>query len=299
MYRRPKKLLFFVSFCLGSFFLSNQASARFVVAALQEETRLKIKENSPLMEEEELYFEEETLSPEISAEEADEETMPLPEIPQIKEEEIREELFKMGKELSEVEDVKANGYKMGPDDVIKVSVLRHTEFSGEFLVEPNGFISLPYLDPVKAEGLSKYELKEKLEGILSQFIESPKVDVRILEYNSQAVYVVGAVNHPGKYSTQGKKFTVRDAIVAAGMPIHGASLRYAYVFSTKDPNQPKRTIKLYNVIYRGKVEQDIELKPGDIVYVRSTVISKLGIFLDQLLNPVERATTIRDIERSY
>lgn len=293
-----KKTFLYSLILLGLLVFSYQlALAKYVVAEriTDEESRLILEEKFPAQAPE---------TPEVEETEMKE---PVEE-PAIEEETLEPELEKgvefgtTGEEVEipkkEVEEVKNNGYKLAADDVIQVQVLRHPEFSGKFMVEPNGYISLPYLDPVKAEGLTKYQLRDKLMEILSEFIEVPRVDVRILEYNSQVIYVVGAVAKPGRYSTGGKKMTVRDAIVAAGLPIQGASLRYAYIFSP-DPSQPKKAVKLYNLLYRGKMKYNIELNPGDIVYVRSTVISKLGLFLDQLLNPVQRATAIKYIEEAY
>ncbi|MEA3369483.1 MAG: polysaccharide biosynthesis/export family protein [Candidatus Ratteibacteria bacterium] len=221
------------------------------------------------------------------------------ELPLIEEEVIELPVVEeRDKDSAEVKAVKNDSYSLGPDDIIRVSVLRHPEFSGDFRIEPNGYVCLPYLDPIKAEGLSKFQLRDKLAAFLSGFIEKPSVDVRIIEYNSQFIYVIGAVARPGRYSTQGKKMTVRDAITASGMPTRGASLRFAYIFSP-DPNIPKKTVKLYDLLYRGKMEDNLIIKPGEIVYVRSTVISKLGIFLDQLLNPLQRATAINDIQDIY
>ncbi len=66
-----------------------------------------------------------------------------------------------------------------------------------------------------------------------------------------------------------------------------------------EPDIPKKAVKLYDLLYRGKMEDNVIIQPGEIVYVRSTVISKLGIFLDQLLNPLQKATTIKDIQDIY
>lgn len=222
----------------------------------------------------------------------------VPEIPAVEEE--GESLLPEAPdfEQKEVDAIKNNGYKLGPDDVVQISILRHPEFSGEFMVDPHGYLSIPYIDPIKADGLTKYELRDKLKMVLAEYIQSPNVDVKIIGYNSQAVYVVGAVGRQGKYSTRGKKMTVREAIIAAGMPNAGAALRYAYVFSP-DPKEPKKVIRLYDVIYRGKEKYNIEIKPGSILYVRSTLISKLGSYLDQLFSAVEKPALMRDIQETY
>jgi len=315
-----RQAAYFISSMAVAIFFAGSALASYeMVKEFEEkETRLKIEELSPQPEEnffeapvkeepaekewliEREWPEEEGIIPEKEFS-PEEEAFPPTEIPII-EEGILEPLKEISPEKSEkhaeIQRIKNNSYYLGADDVIKVSVLRHPEFSGEFVVEPNGYISVPYLDPVKAEGLTKYQLRDRLTAVLSDFIEKPTVDVRITEYKSQFIYVVGAVNRPGKYSTQGKKMTVRDAITAAEMPSRGASLRYAYVFSP-DPDVPKKTVKLYDLMYRGKMEDNIELKSGEIIYIRATVISKLGGFLEQLLNPVERATAIKYIQEAY
>ena len=282
-----KRSIYVIASITVLFLLSTSAFASYMIVK-------QIEENESRLEIERVYPEPEESVGEIEKEEfiePERETLPFPvlELPVVAE---RDE------DSAEVEAVKNNSYSLGPDDIIRISVLRHPEFSGDFRIEPNGYVCLPYFDPIKAEGLSKFQLRDKLAAVLSDFIEKPSVDVRIIEYNSQSIYVVGAVARPGRYSTQGKKMTVRDAITAAGMPTRGASLRFAYIFSP-EPDIPKKAVKLYDLLYRGKMEDNIIIQPGEIIYVRSTVISKLGIFLDQLLNPLQRATAIKDIQDIY
>ncbi|MFC2061065.1 polysaccharide biosynthesis/export family protein [Elusimicrobiota bacterium] len=177
-------------------------------------------------------------------------------------------------------------YFLGVDDVIRVNVEQHPEWSGEFVIDPSGRISIPGLNDIFAGSLLKEELAANLANHLEQYINNPRVTVEIVKYASQVIYVFGEVNRPGKYSTEGKIITIRDAILNAGLVRSYADLRRVFIISSsKKRNPSKKVINLYRIMYRGELEKNIVLKPGDIVYVPQTVLGKLVDFLSSLTSP--------------
>jgi len=85
------------------------------------------------------------------------------------------------------------GYRIGPADVIVIQVYKNADISGDYSVGPDGTISLPLVGSVSASGFSEKELAERLRERLSAFLVDPQVSVTVKTYQSQYVYVAGAV----------------------------------------------------------------------------------------------------------
>lgn len=183
-------------------------------------------------------------------------------------------------------------YTLGRDDAIRIQVRNQPEFSGDFVVGPDGKIQYNYLGDVPVFGLTKHELQQALEKLLGRYIRVPQVNVTILAYNSKAVYVVGEVNRPGKYIMRGDVIKLREAIIAAGLPTGTAALGRTHIIKPDLENPQVRKVNLKRILYKGKLKEDIDLYPGEIIVIPSTVLAHVNNFLSQLLNPLTRATAL-------
>ena len=123
----------------------------------------------------------------------------------------------------------------------------------------------------------------------------PQVSVAILEYRSKFVYILGEVNRPGKYPMMGDKVSLRDAIIAAGLPRDTAALRRVYVIKPDKEKPVYKKVDLYKLLYKGILKEDVTLTPGDLVVVPATVPSEINKALGNLLSPLTRAAVVEDL----
>lgn len=202
-----------------------------------------------------------------------------------------DELFSSERKDYEKDDIFE--YKLGPDDVIQITVEQHSEWSGRFTIGPDGIIVIPILadGDFWTEGLTKDQLAEDIRLFLEQFINNPRVSVKIITYASQAIYVFGEVNRPGRIPTEGKFITLRDAILLAGLPTNFAATKRVYIISSSRKQQTRRVVNLHRILYRGELKRNIELIPGDVVYVPRTLLGILNHFLSALLSPLSTAVS--------
>ncbi|MCO6432033.1 MAG: polysaccharide export protein [Deltaproteobacteria bacterium] len=90
-------------------------------------------------------------------------------------------------------------YRIGAGDKIEVNVFDVPELNVAVNVRESGFLSLPLIGAVKAQGLTDMELQESITEKLSAYVKRPQVSVYVSDFGSQKVAVIGAVRNPGAY----------------------------------------------------------------------------------------------------
>lgn len=106
-------------------------------------------------------------------------------------------------------------YRLGPEDVISVTVQRHPEFSGNFLIPPDGVVDLPAAGKTPANGRTLEELTGDVRARLGKRLRKPEVTIVLRTARPQHVYVLGAVAKPGVYDLQ-EGWRVTEALAAGG-----------------------------------------------------------------------------------
>ena len=174
-------------------------------------------------------------------------------------------------------------YTLGPDDAIDISVMRHPEFSGVYPVNQEGKIQYKFVGDIEVNGLTKAELEQKIRDVLSVYVKNPEVNVTVTDYRSKFFYVLGEVGSPGKYYMRSEAMPVREAVFEAGLPTSSAAMRKCQLISPSFKGKPKvRNVNLYAILYGGNLKKNINMVPGDVLYVPSTVMAKVI----KVINPV-------------
>ena len=178
-------------------------------------------------------------------------------------------------------------YRLGPRDVVSVSVFGHQELTGRFPVGDEGSITFPLLGAVPAGGLTVTELQASLvRGLSDGFLRAPQVSVDIVQYMSQRVYAIGEVRTPGAITLTGTA-SLLDLLVKAGSLTEQAGgeirvLRRRGVNATGPlaPGQPDvdevARISVQQV-RRGLISFNGSLLDGDTIFVpRAETVFVLG-----------------------
>jgi len=156
-------------------------------------------------------------------------------------------------------------YVIGPEDVLDVSVWNNTMISRTVPVRPDGMISLPLLNDVRAAGQTPLELRDDLMKRLAKYMDDPEVSVIVREVHSKKVSVVGAVNRPGRFELK-TDATVLDLLaLAEGVDTFASTSRI--VVLRKEGSVTRRLRFNYNKVKAGREQENFLLRPGDIIVV--------------------------------
>ncbi|HPE59243.1 MAG TPA: polysaccharide biosynthesis/export family protein [Thiolinea sp.] len=102
-------------------------------------------------------------------------------------------------------------YRIGPDDLLDIRVFRADEFSRKVRVDQGGNISLPMLDVIPVQGLTRIELEQRLEEQLLRYLQAPDVSVFIDQAVVRRVTVSGEVKKSGVFPLEGN-LTLSQAV---------------------------------------------------------------------------------------
>jgi polysaccharide export outer membrane protein len=155
-------------------------------------------------------------------------------------------------------------YRVGPEDVLRISVWRDETLTREVLVRPDGLMSFPLIGDVRADGRTVEEIKAEVASRLARYVPDPTVSVEVLKVTSYRIYVIGKVNRPGEYLV-GHDLDVMQALsLAGGLTPFAAENRITILRRATGETFDFR----YGDIERGEsLGQNIVLHRGDVVVV--------------------------------
>jgi len=141
-----------------------------------------------------------------------------------------------------------------PGEKIKVTVFGEDRLSGEYEIDPGGYVSLPLAGTVKAAGLSKQQLEAALTAkFRGEYLRDPKVTVEVSSF--RPFYILGEVSKPGEYPYKGG-LNVVSAIALAGGATYRASRSSVLIQHAGDPG-----FKEY------QQSPTIPVLPGDLIRI--------------------------------
>jgi polysaccharide export outer membrane protein len=157
-------------------------------------------------------------------------------------------------------------YRIGPGDVLDVSVWKDEALTRSCVVRPDGFISFPLIGDVPVSGKTVFGLKSEMEDKLRRFVPEVVLYLDVKQVNSLIIYVIGKVNNPGRF-TLGVDVDVLQALATAGglnVFAKGGKIKIFRLGKNETTIFPFD----YDAVVDGKhLEQNIYLKRGDVVVV--------------------------------
>jgi len=154
-------------------------------------------------------------------------------------------------------------YRLSPGDIIELYSVDTPEVSRKYVIGPDGRITVPGIGVVNIENMTREEAAKAISTKLSSDYINPNIDVLVVEYNGNEIYVLGALTRTGIFSFKGRP-TLLAAISRAEGFQDDADLRSCQVLRGKGT---LINIDIYKLL-DGDKRMNIPLMPGDTVFVR-------------------------------
>jgi polysaccharide export outer membrane protein len=158
-------------------------------------------------------------------------------------------------------------YRVGMEDIFTVKVWEDDRITGKVIVGPDGTVSLPLVNSIRAVGLTFEQFRQAIiEAAQKYVVGAVTVTLQLEQINSRKVYISGEVVKRGVYPLV-VPLTVSQMIVVAGGVTEYANKKKVVVNRVENGKKISFTIN-YDDISKGKnLDKDIELKPGDVITV--------------------------------
>lgn len=112
----------------------------------------------------------------------------------------------------------SGAYRVGPGDVLAISVFEVEELSKTAVVTPRGTISLPLIGEVPVQSGTTTEIEDLLTQLYGRdLLRDPQISVKVEAFRSQPVSILGAVDRPGVYQLRGRRRLVEVLAMAGGL----------------------------------------------------------------------------------
>jgi polysaccharide export outer membrane protein len=161
----------------------------------------------------------------------------------------------------------APDYVIGPDDVLSILFWRDKDLSAaDVTVRPDGKVTLPLLNDVQAAGRTPEQLGDAIREAARKYVEDPNPTVIVKEIKSRRVFITGRIEKPGPYPLNGRTTILQLIAMAGGLREFVDGKDISVMRNEKD----KQTVFDFNyqdVVKKRYLNQNIELKPGDVVVV--------------------------------
>ena len=157
-------------------------------------------------------------------------------------------------------------YKIGPEDILEISVWKEEELQREVLVRPDGGISFPLAGDVQVAGKTPNEVKQEITARIHQYIPEAVVSVSVKTVSGYTIFVNGKVKQPGKFVV-GRYMDVMQAITLAGGLDTFAKEDSIKVIRRHNGKQVVHRFNYKEVKRGNNLDQNIILKSGDTIVV--------------------------------
>lgn len=163
-----------------------------------------------------------------------------------------------------------NSITLGPGDIFEARVYGEKDLSGEFRVSTEGTIHFPLVGETVVQNLSPSEVSTLLQDRLRDgYLREPYVTVRIVQYNSKKIFVLGQVAKPGTFPFEGKMNIIQAITLAGGFT--NMSRKNSVIVTRAEGTVEQRIRVPVDRISEG-LAPNFSLQPEDIVYVPETVL---------------------------
>ncbi|WP_259295069.1 polysaccharide biosynthesis/export family protein [Paraburkholderia sp. DHOC27] len=211
-----------------------------------------------------------------------------------------------------IEPLANNGYadyRVGPGDILGITVWNHPELTvnattgqaaatdagsgavsagapGSSVtpdgqrVSADGTIYFPTIGRINVGGKTTEQISNLLMSRLAGYAVKPQLDVRVVQFRSQQVYMAGQLKNPGTLPITDMKLTLIDAITRSGGAVTDADLQRVQLTR----NGKSYVLDVQRTLDHGDISQNIVLRAGDIVYVPDHNASRVFV-LGEILKP--------------
>jgi polysaccharide export outer membrane protein len=159
-------------------------------------------------------------------------------------------------------------YLIGPGDSLNIVIWRNPELSGGGVVRPDGMITTPLVEDIKATNKTPTQLAREIEKALTKYIQDPIVTIIVTGFvgpYSEQIRIVGQATRPQTIPYR-QNMSILDVMIAVGGLTDYAAGNRAIILRTREGNAQYR-VRLNDLLKNGDVSANVDMRPGDVLII--------------------------------
>ena len=157
-------------------------------------------------------------------------------------------------------------YALGSSDVISINLTDTDDIDGSYIIDPNGYIDLPFVGKINIEGLTLTKTKKKITSVLKRYYKNYDLQITIEGFNSSKVYILGAVKNQITIDLNQKPIKLIDAAIQANYNPNASNKDYGNKALLRRDNQVYN-IDINNIFQSNNIKDNFYLKKNDVLFV--------------------------------
>ena len=154
-------------------------------------------------------------------------------------------------------------YVLGPGDQLLIRVWGKIDLDGGMTVDRDGQIFIPKVGSLRVAGLRYEQLESYLRAAIGNLYKGFELSVTMGKLRSIQIFVLGSARQPGAYTVSSLS-TLVNALFASGGPSATGSMRHIQL---RRDNRVVADFDIYDLLRRGDKSHDVQLLPGDVIYI--------------------------------
>lgn len=170
-------------------------------------------------------------------------------------------------------------YRLSKSDVLDLQFTFSPEFNQTLTIQPDGFIAPKDVDEIQAEGMTLSELRDAVRRAYAAALHDPEVTVVLREFDKPFFIAGGQVGHPGKYELRSSTSVTEAIAIAGGLNDQAKHSQIVLFRKVTDGVVESHVIDVKKMLASKNLDEDMQIRPGDLLFVPQNRISKIRKFL--------------------
>ncbi|MGA3025699.1 MAG: polysaccharide biosynthesis/export family protein [Bryobacteraceae bacterium] len=166
-------------------------------------------------------------------------------------------------------------YKLQAEDKVEVQYRYTPEYNATAALQPDGYVSLPFVGQVKLAGLTLDQASKAIAARAADRLADPEVTVLLREYVKPYFVVAGEVAHPGRFELHGQVSLIEALALSGGLKESSKRTQVILMRKRDEETAQVRLLDVRKLMSPSSINEDISIRSGDMIVVPRNWVSRV------------------------
>ena len=170
-------------------------------------------------------------------------------------------------------------YRLRRGDTFDLDFALSPEFNQTVAVQPDGYVTLKGAGSIFVEGQTVPELTETVKAAYARTLHDPVVAIALKDFEKPYFIASGQVSKPGKYDLRSDLTVTEGVAIAGGFNDKAKHSQVVLFHPVPGGGYEAKLLDIKKLLATRNLNEDPQLRPGDMLYVPQSAFSKIRPFL--------------------